>query len=418
MFKWNTQRKLNSISPSMCMAKWTQSHIYLGQGLTHSCHHPSPHKIPLEEIENNPAALHNTLYKKSVRKEMLEGKRPKDCDYCWRIEDTGEYSDRVLMSQKFGGMKEINTVNSTDDVVPSYLEISFSNVCNFACAYCGPTLSSKWVSEIKSSGPYVNGYNAISHVQYPDKEHNPYIEAFWKYLPTIYKNLKVLRLTGGEPLMSRYTEQFLNYIIENPNKDLTLIFNTNLGVPTALLDKFINKLKTVENYVKKIEIATSGEAHGIQAEYIRDGLHYNDWLDNCRKVLIQLPKIQLNLMCAYNVLSISSFTIFLKDVVEIKKEYKRVELSVTSVRAPSFLSPSVAPLEWRYKLIESLEYLRKNFNSESVDRFKHVIALFDEQKDKDINSLRMFIKEYDHRRKKDFLKTFPEYDFIFKDHVI
>ena len=74
----------------MCMAKWTQSHIYLGQGLTHSCHHPSPHKIPLEEIENNPAALHNTLYKKSVRKEMLEGKRPKDCEYCWRIEDTGE----------------------------------------------------------------------------------------------------------------------------------------------------------------------------------------------------------------------------------------------------------------------------------------------------------------------------------------
>jgi len=413
MFKWNTLRRLNNISSSMCMAKWTQSTIHLGQGLTHSCHHPGPHHIPINEVEINPAALHNTSYKKAIRKELLEGKRSKDCDYCWQIEDAGEYSDRVVMSQKFSGMKFLNTVNSDDDVAPTYLEISFSNVCNFACAYCGPTFSSKWASEINSLGPYVNGYNNVSSVQYLDKEHNPYITAFWKYLPTIYKNLKVLRLTGGEPLMSRYTEQFLNYIIDHPNKGLTLIVNTNLGIPKSLLDKFINKLKIVEGYVRKIEIATSGEAHGLQAEYIRDGLQYSDWLANCRTVLTQLPKARLNLMCAYNVLSISSFTTFLKDVVELKKEYKRVELSVSSVRSPTFLSPSVAPLEWRYKLIESLDYLKKNFNNETIDRFKQVIALFDEQVDKDVKSLRSFVEEYDIRRNKDFLKTFPEYNFIF-----
>ena len=413
MFKWNTQRKLNNIGPGLCMAKWTQSTIHLGQGLTHSCHHPDPHHIPIEEIEINPAALHNTAYKKSVRKEMLEGKRPKECDYCWRIEDTGEYSDRVLMSQKFGGMKQLNTVNSIDDVAPSYLEISFSNVCNFACAYCGPTFSSKWASEIKSLGPYVNGYNNNHNSQYPDKEHNPYIKAFWEYLPSVYKNLKVLRLTGGEPLLSRYTEQFLNYIIENPNKDLTLTVNTNLGVPRAVLDKFISQLTTVVPCVNKIEIATSGEAYGSQAEYIRDGLHYQEWLDNCHTVLRQLPKAKLHLMCAYNVLSIASFTEFLKDIVKLKKEYSRVELSVSSVHSPDFLSPSVAPAEWRPRLIESLDYLRNNFNSETVDRFKQVIALFDEQKDKDIKSLRLFIEEYDRRRNKNFLKIFRDYNFIF-----
>ena len=46
-----------------CLAKWTQVTMHLGNGLTHSCHHPGAHKIPLEEIKKNPSALHNTNYK-------------------------------------------------------------------------------------------------------------------------------------------------------------------------------------------------------------------------------------------------------------------------------------------------------------------------------------------------------------------
>ena len=110
------KEELDGIGCGMCLAKWTQVTIHLGPGITHSCHHVGAHKIPLDELKNNPSALHNTIEKKMRRKEMREGKRPKECDYCWRIEDnTQEYSDRVWKSAANWSQvdKELISLNST-----------------------------------------------------------------------------------------------------------------------------------------------------------------------------------------------------------------------------------------------------------------------------------------------------------------
>ena len=64
---------LNSVSPSFCLAKWHQLTLYLQNGFNHSCHHPSPHKVPLLELETNFKALHNTQYKKQQMQKMLDG---------------------------------------------------------------------------------------------------------------------------------------------------------------------------------------------------------------------------------------------------------------------------------------------------------------------------------------------------------
>ena len=54
----------------------------------------------LEELKNNPSALHNTNEKKLERKQMLEGKQPSGCQYCWNIECMGKdyVSDRHIKS--------------------------------------------------------------------------------------------------------------------------------------------------------------------------------------------------------------------------------------------------------------------------------------------------------------------------------
>ena len=62
-----TKDKLDAIGCGFCLAKWSQVTIHLGAGLTHSCHHPEQHKIPLNEIKRNPSALHNTSFKKKKR---------------------------------------------------------------------------------------------------------------------------------------------------------------------------------------------------------------------------------------------------------------------------------------------------------------------------------------------------------------
>ena len=80
---------MDAISPTFCMAKWHHTQLYLHTGETHSCYHPPPHKIDPRSIISNPAALHNTRKKISERQEMLDGKRPSGCQYCWNIEDLG-----------------------------------------------------------------------------------------------------------------------------------------------------------------------------------------------------------------------------------------------------------------------------------------------------------------------------------------
>ena len=52
--------------------------------------------IPLEELKDNPSALHNTNEKKQERK--LEGKQSKDARHCWNIECMGKdyVSDRYI----------------------------------------------------------------------------------------------------------------------------------------------------------------------------------------------------------------------------------------------------------------------------------------------------------------------------------
>lgn len=411
--------KLDQVGPGFCLAKWSTSTIHLGLGKTHSCHHCGPHVIPLEELKNDISALHNTSFKKKQRQIMLSGGRPEECDYCWKIEDNSKYySDRVVTSSKLENLIHFKKIKNTDHFDPTYLEISFSNVCNLKCAYCGPSYSSQWYKEILVKGPYPTSsqYNSVLDKQLKE-EINPYITAFWEYLPKIYKKLHTLRITGGEPLLSKNTFKILEYIRSNPNPNLTLTVNSNLSVEKEIIDKFIFACRDLS--VKKIDIATSNESYKEKAEYIRDGLKYDVWLSNCEHILKSIKNVRLHLMCSYNVLAVSSFTDFLKDIKNLKNNYESVELSVSYVRDPKFLAASILPNSWRHYLENSLCYLEKNFNNkEIVSRFKHCIAWFDEKENDPIikNDFVLFIKEYDLRRSKKFLDVFPEYSNILHEY--
>ena len=215
-------------------------------------------------------------------------------------------------------------------------------------------------------------------------------------------------------MLSRHTEKLLKYISEHPNKKLIIVINSNLGAPKSIIVDFVEKLKLIEANVKRIEIATSGEAYGDKLEYIRDGLDFSNWLSNCKYILNSLPKARLSVMCAYNLFSITSYEKFLDTLIELKKEYKRVYISFSYVRDPSFFHVSLAPKEWKHILEKTLIKVKKNFNSETVQRFKFVMSEFDKDSNvQDLKDLKSFLIEYDKRRGKEFLTIFPEYSFIF-----
>jgi len=445
----SVKTELDSVSDSFCVAKWKQVTMHLQNGHTHSCHHPATHFVPVSEIKKNPTALHNSEFKKEQRKMMLEGVRPSECDYCWRVEDTpgNHYSDRVYKSaDNTWARPYINDIVSKpwdDNVDPSYVEVSFGNVCNFKCSYCAPHISSQWMEEIERHGPYptTHNFNNLTWIKQqnqmpiPNNQENPYVDAFWAWFPTMYKELKYFRITGGEPLLNKNTFKVLDYIIANPNPDLEVAINTNMNPPEELFDKFLEKLKIIfnEKKVKQIKLFTSAEAHGKQSEYIRHGMDYNLWLKNIHRVYEEIPGFQFTIMSTYNLLSVTSYIPFLQDVLDIKKKYGTTEynpllLDIPYLRYPEHqtiflfdeeqLDMMKEQVTFMYENLESKEWellANRGFHLSEADKLKRIYTMA-------VNAVKnpnsytqinrqdfvVFVDEHDKRRGTNFLETFPE----------
>tara|TARA_B110000285_G_C15143065_1_gene632646 strand:+ start:9009 stop:10412 length:1404 start_codon:yes stop_codon:yes gene_type:complete len=432
------------ISETFCLAKWHHTSIYLQTGMTHSCYHPSPHKIPLEGLEFNPSQLHNTPEKKLERKEMLEGKKPAGCQYCWNVECMGKdyVSDRVIRSASIATearIEEIKTKPWDFDVNPDYIEISFSNECNFKCGYCHPNSSSRFASEIKKHGPYPtenHGLN-IDSIILLEEEGNPYVKAWWEWWPEVSKTLNILRVTGGEPLMHASTWRLFDELQANPKPHLELNINTNLGVKPRMVEQLSKNVKSLvaNNGIKQFALYTSIDCWNERAEYIRTGLKLDIWEQNFDTFAreVQAP---INLMITFNALTVTTFKSLLEKILEWRQTYdgiiippanssgRTIRFDTPYLKEPLHYDMNILPKkEFMPYMTECLAFIFDNvddddprmFQTMEYEKFRRVhdymeTTTYDDEKllvgRKDFYK---WFNEYDKRRKTNFLETFPEY---------
>lgn len=428
------RRVIDIKSESFCAAKWYNATIWLGSGQTTSCHHPLPHAIDVDEIKTNPKALHNTTKKKMEREMMQKGERPSGCEYCWKIEDMGKdaISDRVYKTVIYED-KDLNYAYSTPastDIDLQTLEIAFDRTCQFACSYCNPAFSSTWVKDIRNNGPYnglvSDGRNHFTHAHdssqlYKFGDYNPYVDAFHKWWESdLHKTLKELRITGGEPLMSGETWKLIDWFKTNKGKSKTrLAINSNLGTDVDI-DRLLDSIDGVE-----VDLYTSNESMSLQAEYIRDGLNFDDWANNVERLLDSGKFRGLHVMCTINALCLDSLDSFLNMIMNWKLEYGKdsINFSLNILRFPSFQSPLVLPDEIRSKYRQKLvQYLVDNkgdsiFHEFEWNQLSRLVDYLDVVKTPHDGAMsqsilqrdfKNFFTQYDQRRGKNFEETFPE----------
>lgn len=428
------QDLLNDLSPSFCGAKWYNATIWLGSGMTTSCHHPPAHKISLDAIKDNPSALHNTPEKKEQRKQMQCGERPTGCEYCWKLEDSGTLSDRVYKSKIYSENDLITAkaLDYTRDVNLKTLEISFDRTCNFACSYCNPAFSTMWAKDINNNGAYAglvtDGRGHFTHNHngsqlYKIGETNPYVEAFFKWWETdLHETLDELRITGGEPLMSVDTWRLVDWYKNNKGKSKTrLAINTNLCAKPELIDKLIQ----LSHDVEALDIYTSAEAIGHRAEYIRDGMSWELWTNNMHRLANEAKLRGLHVMGTPSVLSIMEITNFLDWCLYYKQLYGRDSLTFTLniLRFPSFQSVTVLPEGMRWYAARYLEEWITSVKNNSLlhemeidhttrlaNYLRTVTQAHDgaSSTDKLKIDLKNFLNQYNTRRNKNIKQACPE----------
>jgi organic radical activating enzyme len=374
---------------------------------------------------------------------MLVGQRPSGCEYCWKIEDMGRdaVSDRVYKS-KIYPIEILDQAFNTpveQDIDLRTLEIAFDRTCQFACSYCNPAFSSTWVRDIDRNGPYTalvsDGRNHFTHNHssaqlYRFGETNPYVTAFFEWWESdLHRTLQELRITGGEPLMSGETWKLLDWFRENRGRSTTrLAINSNLGMEYDVIERAIDACEGTP-----LDIYTSNEAVGVQAEYIRDGLVYSQWEYNMERIMKDGKLRGLHVMCTINVLCLESLPEFLTRLMQWKNKYGQdfPNFTLNILRFPSFQSPLVLPnkirTQHRDRLQNWLDQWTNNVMLQEHER-NHVQRLIDyldvvktphsEAFDmpKLLNDFREFYTQYDQRRGKNFTETFPNlakwYNFL------
>lgn len=432
--KLTFKQKLDNVSTSFCLAKWLQVTMHLHSGHNHSCHHPNTHKTPLEELKFNPSSLHNTCFKKDQRLKMKNNSRPSECGYCWNIEDLGGnfISDRVLKSSEFWAVENFDKVvnlSPNANINPTYAEVSFSNVCNFRCSYCSGNFSTRWKDDIRQHGSYTTKSGEQTMEVIPEDE-NPYVKAFWEWWPELVQDLKVFRITGGEPLLSKNTFRVLEDLSKNPRPQLEVAINSNLGASDAVIEKFIAAVQELvfNGKVKSFRLFTSVEAWGAKAEYIRNGLEFPRFQKNLEKFLKEVPGTQVTIMATYNSLSVTSFTELLVYVKSLKEKYTPKNgacplfIDISYLRHPLYQTVQVLPESYQAHVSESLQYMKANeSNSENptgffffeVVKMQRIFEWMKQGLPADELPTRrkefyLFFSEHDQRRDTNFLEAFPE----------
>ena len=436
------KEQLDTVSPSMCLAKWKQVSLHLTTGLNNSCYHPPLHRIPVDAIGRNPSALHNTDHKKQQRKQMLEGTRPAECSYCWTMEDNGKLSDRHYRSGEPWAAKDFGKIVNAEwdaDITPSYVEVNFNNACNLACSYCSPQFSSTWQQETDRYGAYPTStpHNAPEHFTgerkpIPVREDNPYVDAFWAWWPTLYPELEHFRMTGGEPLMDKNTYRVFDYVLANPKPDLHLNVTSNFSVDEKLWQKYLAYTKqlcqegVLEHFMQYISLDGWGE----QAEYMRHGLDFDLVWARVNQFLTEVPyRNSITFIVTMNNLSVTSLPKLIAGILDLRKKhsstYQRVWFDTPVLRQPAWQSLQLLPESYVAQLEKLKTSMQHNietkatrfhgFKDYEISRLDRDIAWMrnGQQLDKEYLQTNKadfyrFFGEADRRHDTDFLATFPE----------
>ena len=320
---------------------------------------------------------------------MLTSLPARDCHTCYDLENGKKALD--IISDRIFYIRELKTVPLQTYQLGHHdllsIDVRWSNLCNFACVYCGADFSSRWASELDIT---------------PTKPSPEQIEKFKSYIFDHAGQLRHVYLAGGEPLLMKENLELLQVLRRN-NPNVNLRINTNLSrADTKVFDAICD--------FKNVHWTISVETQGREFEYIRYG---GSWPDFCHNldILRDLDhKISFNMLhFLLNFRSLFDCVDHLKD-----QGFHANSFVIGALMSPLYLNVRHLPpavLESLQKLLEDRINQRPGYLLE--DSYRNLLHYITQPFDRDFAGSIKKLQIMDQRRGLDSSKIFTDlYELI------
>lgn len=390
-----------------CMAPWIHLHMWPNGNMYPCC--TAPADDPYGNTKNESIEdVWNGERMRELRTNMMQGKPSKSCERCYKLEEHGSFSMRKDMNQKFGHRMHATEKTHDDGHHPEmkirYMDIRFSNICNFKCRSCGPELSSLWYDD----QVILHGKPDGKRVQKPFKTE----QELWANLDKILPHVEEVYFAGGEPLVAVEHYEILDYLIENNRTDVRLVYNTNFS-------KTRFKRKDIFDYWEKfsdVNVGASLDAMGPRAEYMRHGTDWEEIETNRKALQERCPHVSFFIAATVSLYNGWHLPDFYQSW--LNKGFSHWEsININILHYPAYMSLTVLPPEIKARITAKYDKFIKSIPMEYRE-FNRMQSIVDYMNSRDDTHL---IPEFlernnalDDIRKEEFIAAFPELEPMLK----
>ncbi|PLW76634.1 hypothetical protein C0081_13655 [Cohaesibacter celericrescens] len=287
-----------------------------------------------------------------------DGRSVRPCWKCFEQENAGGTSLRQKFNHDFakflpehsesGGV--LNELSSRSG--PAYLDIRFSNLCNFKCRSCWHGSSSSWFKDAKDLGTNLGEraeIRSISSTAHLLEQIEPQLDS-----------LRHVYFAGGEPLMIAENYRLLEILITRKRTDIELAYNTNGSV----LELAKSSMLELWGHFPKVTVELSVDATRPEAaSLIRSGFSFDIFTRNAMAIRMQCPHVKLRFGITVSALNLQELPRTLNDL-RMSCGAGPGDFSIHALQSPNYMRPSVLPKKIKKRALAKLKDFVENIDPE------------------------------------------------------
>lgn len=385
-------------SDTFCYLPWTS--LYMDpEGRARPCCEAA-HTSMRSFDKNILNTLNNPKYIQ-LRKDLANGVKNKECNFCWYKEERGDRSLRQTQLKEYrlhSPNLDIEAITNDDyslkEAVITYLDIRSSNLCNYKCRFCSPVLSNSWVPIWREMNPEkAPGHwppNGVIEYEIPREEITKQIT-----------NIRAVNLAGGEPVLMPGTYWLLEEFIKHKSTDINLSIISNTSRVEYGDKKILDLLKHFPRTSWTMSIDAIGERHA----YLRSGI--NDWdkvYKNSQKIIDSIDNTMV--FCSVSWLNLyAAYDVFKLYHDKVQKVFFNIVLG------PDHFAITALP---QHEIDKAVAFYEEKYELHQNEELKKIIRYLKTAKSEDLMEKAMqYHNQQDKIRGQKFSDSFPEWSHLF-----